>query len=97
MGITLTPLIGWLVIAAQSFESATKWHGLCLGMVKNNPLARKQCMDDYVAHKGPDALPLMWEMFVAALQAGAILWLICFAATKTIRWILAGRKHNHKL
>ena len=93
LGVTLTPPIGWIIIATDSNNRAFEWHRLCLGMTNGNKGALDKCTAELMAHRGPEALPLMWELFVGALQAGAILWLICFAATRTIRWILAGRQN----
>jgi len=91
LGVTLTPPIGWFIIATESHKWARDMYDLCVKSVGNNYSLYKQCGSNLMEHKGPEALPLMWKLFQGSVVIGGVLWLLCWGSTLTIRWVLAGR------
>ncbi len=84
------------MVANQHFEWEQKNFELCREIAGENFTVSNKCLDDFIAREAPAFWPLAWEIFAGAALIGAILWLICFGITRTIRWIWAGRENNHK-
>ena len=68
-------------------------YAACLDIPEASAQFRTKCIDNYADYKAPEFWPVAWEAFQGALLVGAVIWLLCFAATRTIRWILAGREN----
>lgn len=93
LGVTVGPLYVLNNSINGAHEAARKWNELCLELAKSNPDARAKCWKENAEVWRPEAWPILLEAFVAFAIVNAIVWLLCFTATRTIRWILAGREN----
>lgn len=105
LALLVVPAAIWLDIARSSSEASVERHALCIDRANSDYQRHhdtnayeadgERCWDEVMAatSKGP-GWPDYWSFFLGTAAGCAIVYLMLFGITATVKWVWAGRKNT---
>ena len=94
--ILIAPALAWLEVSMDRAAYADRGFNSCMDHVyePGSIITAQFCTENWLGKPNPDFWPLYMQGALVALAVVIIVWILVYAITYTVRWILAGRKNN---